>query len=73
MCYSGLCSLNVDDMWNLFESLASYQWQCAYVRESFMFPSPPLYDLHAQSPCVDQFRDVCDHYPSYPHDVCSYC
>jgi len=22
MCHGGLCSLNVDDMWNLFESLA---------------------------------------------------
>jgi len=25
MCYDGLCSLNVDDMRDLFESLASYQ------------------------------------------------
>ena len=25
MCYGGLCSLSVDDMWNLFECLASYQ------------------------------------------------
>jgi len=25
MCYGGLCSLNVDDLWDLFESLASYQ------------------------------------------------
>jgi len=25
MCYGGLCSLNVDDMWNLFEYLASSQ------------------------------------------------
>ena len=26
MCYGGLCSLNVDDMWDLFEYLASSQW-----------------------------------------------
>ena len=32
MYYGGLCSLNVDDMWDLFESLASYRWhyECAY-------------------------------------------
>jgi len=29
--------------------------------------------LHAQSPHVDQFRDVCHDYSSNPHDVCSYC
>jgi len=53
MCYGGLCSLNVDDMWDLFESLASYQWQYECASESFACPSPPPYDLHAQSPCVD--------------------
>jgi len=36
-------------------------------------PSPPTYDLLAQSQCVDQFRDPCDHVSSYPHDICSYC
>ena len=73
MCYGGLCSLNVDDMWDLFESLASYQWKCECASESFMYPSPPPYDLHTQSSCVDQFRDAYDHGSSYPHDVCSYC
>jgi len=53
MCYGGLCSLNVDDMWNLFKSLASYQWQYKCASESCACPSPPPYDLHAQSPCVD--------------------
>jgi len=72
MCYGGLCYLNVDDIWNLFESLASYQWQCDYASESFVCPSPPPYDLHLQSPCFDQFRDGCDHHCFYPHDVCSY-
>ena len=38
-----------------------------------MYPSPPPYDLHAQSLCVDQFRDAYDHDFTYPHDVCSYC
>jgi len=73
MCYGGLCSLNVDNMWDLFEFLAFYQWQCEYASESFVCHSPPLYDLHTQSLCVDQFRDACDHYCSYPRDVCSYC
>jgi len=49
MSYGGLCSLNVDDMWNLFESLTSYQWQYEFASESFMCPSPPPYDLHVQS------------------------
>ena len=73
MYYVGLCSLNVDDIWDLFESLASYQWQCECANESFMCPSLLPYDLHAQSPCVDQLRDVCDHRASHPHIMCSYC
>jgi len=67
-----LCSLNVDDIWNLLESLASYKWQCEHASEPLVYQSRPPYDLHAQSPCVDQFRDVCDHHSSYPLDVCSY-
>ena len=35
MCYGGLCSLNIDDMWNLFKALAWYKWQCESVSESF--------------------------------------
>jgi len=81
MCYRGnisvhfmcLCSLNVDNMWDLFESLASYQWQYECASKSFTCPSPPAIDLHAQSPCVDQFRDAYGHDSSYLHDVCSYC
>jgi len=72
VCYGGLYSLNVDDMWDLFESLASYHWQCECASESFACSSPAPYDLHGQSPCVDQFRDACDHDSSYPLDVCSY-
>jgi len=37
-----------------------------------VFPSPPLYDLHSQSPCLHKVRDVCGHHSSYPHVVCSY-
>jgi len=73
MCCGGLCSLNADDMWDLFESLASYQWQCECATEAFVYPSPPPYDFHAQSPCTDQFRDACDHCSSSPLDACSYC
>ena len=71
--YGDLCSLNVADMWDLFRSFASYQWQYECANESFACPSPPPYDLHTQSPCVDQFRNACDHYSSYPLDACSYC
>jgi len=53
LCYGGLYSLNVDDMWDLFEYLASSQWQHECASDSFMYASPPPYDLHAQSPCVD--------------------
>ena len=28
ICYSGICSLDVHDMWELFKSLASCQLQC---------------------------------------------
>ena len=38
-----------------------------------MYPSPPPYDFHANSPCVDQFRDACGRYSSYPLDAYSYC
>ena len=72
MCYCDLCSLNVDHMWDLFKCLASYQWQYECASESFACPSLPPYDLHAQSPCADQFKNVCDDYVPYPH-VCSYC
>ena len=58
VCYGGLCSFNVDDVWDLLESLSLYQWQCEYVSESFGCPSPPPYDLHAQYPCVYQVTDV---------------
>jgi len=57
MCYDGLFFLNVDNIWDLVESLASYQWQYECASKSFACPSPPPYDLHAQSPTVDQFRD----------------
>jgi len=73
MCYGGMCYLSVDDLWDLFESLVLYQWQCDCVSESLECPSPPTCDLHAQSPCVDKFRDACDHDSSYPLDICSYC
>ena len=70
MCYGGLCSLCVDDMLHLFRD-EKWHYECA--SESFVCHSPSHYDLHAQSPCVDEFRDVCDHHCFYPRDVCSYC
>ena len=55
----------------MFESLVWHQWHYKCTNESFVCPSLP--PLHAQSLCVDQFRDVCNHDSSDPHDVCSYC
>jgi len=45
ICYGGLCSLDVDDMWDLFESLALHQWHHEIASESFVYPSPISYDL----------------------------
>jgi len=73
MCYGGLCYSSVDDMWDLFESLTWHQWHYECANKSFVRPFLPPYDLHAQSPCIDQFRSVCAHHSSYTHDVCSYC
>ena len=73
MCYGGLCPLNVDNMWDLFEPLASYQWQCECASDSLVCSSSLPYDLHAQSPFLDQVRDVFDHHSSYLHVVYSYC
>jgi len=70
MCYDGLFSLHIDDMWDLFESLA---WHCKSASESFMCPSPPPYVLHAQSPSIDQFRNLCNNHSFYPISVCSCC
>jgi len=39
---------------------------------SLLCALPTSYDLHSQSPCVDQFKEVCDHHSSYCRDVCSY-
>jgi len=68
-----MCSLDIDDMWDLFESLASYQWQYECTSESFVCLSQLLYYLHTQSPCIDQFKDSYNHHSSYPHVVCSHC
>ena len=73
MCYGGVCSLDIDDMWYLFESLAWYQWHHENGSEFFVCPSPIPYDLRAQSPCVDQFRDSFHHRSSYSPFVRSYC
>ena len=70
MCYGSICSIDLYDMWDLFESLTWYQWHHENVSESFVCPSPNLYDLYAQSPCVDQFRDSYHHHPCYAHAVC---
>jgi len=50
VCYYGSSSLDVDDIWDLFESLAYYQWQFECDSESIVFHYLPSYDLHTQSP-----------------------
>ena len=65
--------MNVDVMWYLFESLASQQWQPDIASGPFVCPSPNPYDLHAPSPCADQFRDSYHPNSYYSHIVCSNC
>jgi len=61
MCYGGLCSLNVDDMWDLFESLPWYQWHPEIASESFECLSSTSYDFHAYSPLVCSYCHSLDH------------
>ena len=56
MYYGDLCYLNVDDIWDLFESLASYQWNCECASEASVCPSPPP-------------PDTCSYCQSFDHDV----
>ena len=63
--------LNVDDIWDLFESLTWYQLQWERASESFMCPSRLLYGLHTQSSYVNQPRVSYHHDSYYPHVVCS--
>ena len=53
MRYGGIWYLSFDDVWNLFESLASYQRHYECATEYFICPSPPLCALHSQSSRVD--------------------
>jgi len=75
MCYCGMYFLGVDDMWDLFESLAWYQWHHEIASESFEYPSPISYDLHAYSPLVCSYCSFFDHdVNSYPYyDVSDEC
>jgi len=59
MCYDGMGYSNVDDMWDLFESLAWYQWQCESARDSF----------HHYS---SYSHVMCSYCQSFNHDVNSY-
>jgi len=49
--------------WDLFESLAWYQWHHEIASESLECPFPISYDLHAYSPLV------CSYCSSFEHDV----
>jgi len=61
MCYGNLYSLDVDDIWGLFESFAWYQWHFEIASESFVRPSPISYDFHAYSPFVFSYCESFDH------------
>ena len=73
MCYGDMYYLSVHDIRNLFESLASYQWQYDSASESFVWPSPPPYGSYAHSTGVYQLRNLSHHDSSYALRVCSYC
>ena len=63
MCYDGMRSLDVDYMWDLFKSLARYQWHHEKAGESLVCPSPISYDLHAYSLLM------CASYQYFEHEV----
>ena len=66
MSYGGLCSIDVDGMWDLFKPLAWYQWHHEIASASFVCLSHISYDFQAYSPLV------CSYYQSFDHDVNSY-
>jgi len=47
VCYASMHYLSVDDLWDLFESVASYQWHYEYASDYFVCPFPRPYDLPA--------------------------
>jgi len=51
MCSGSMCYLNIDDMWDLIESLTWYQWQCKRGRLLCALPHFPMVyalNLHVQ-------------------------
>ena len=64
MC-GGICFLNADDLWALFESLAWSQWNHNSASESFEYPSPTFHDLHAYSPLQCSYCQSVDHVTNY--------
>jgi len=76
MCYGGLCSLDVDDIWDLFEALPWYQWHHEVAsNESFVCPSPTSDDLHTHSLLMYSYCQSFDHDAnSYPYyDISNAC
>ena len=69
MCYGGLCSSDVDGMWDLFQPLAWYQGHYEIASKSFECPSPTSCDFHASSPLMCSYCQSSDHdtdlYPYY--------
>ena len=67
MCHGVMYSLEVDDMWGLFDSFAWHQWHHEIASDSFVRPSLISYDLH------DYLSLMCSYCQSFDHDVNFYC
>jgi len=65
MCHGAMCSLDIDDLWDLFESLAWYQWHHEIATESFVCPSPISYYMHACSPLMCFYCQSFDHVANF--------
>ena len=66
MCHGSMCSLDFNDICDLFEFLAWYQWHYENAIESFVCPTPISYDLRTYSPLM------CSYYQSFDYDASSY-
>jgi len=62
MCYGGLHSSAVDDMWDLFESLAWHQWQYDDARDSYHHYSYYPYVLFSFCQSFDHDVHSCPYY-----------
>jgi len=62
MCYGGLCSLHVDGVWDLFESLAWHQWQYDDDRDPYHHYSSYPHALCSFCQSFDHDVNTCPYY-----------